>query len=77
MLGRDEKFAHDSAALVRVMQKRSPGKLIFYLEHPDKIRAAVQTILKNLPPQKRLPRSPVLVMMGAGDISDLTVKLLK
>ena len=77
VLGRDEKFEHDSAALVRVMQKRSPGKLIFYLEHPEKIRGAVQTILKNMPPQKRLPRSPVLIMMGAGDIADLTIKLLK
>jgi UDP-N-acetylmuramate--alanine ligase len=77
VLGRDEKFAHDSAALVKVMQKRTPGKLIFYLEHPENIRLAVETILKNVRPQKQLPRSPVIIMMGAGDISDLTGKLLK
>jgi len=77
VLGRDEKFAHDSAALVNVMQKKSPGKLIFYLEHPNNVRLAVEAILKNMRPQKGLPRSPVIVMMGAGDISDLTGKLLK
>jgi len=77
VLGRDEKFPHDSAALVRVMQKRSPGKLIFYLEHPKNIRQAVEAILQNMRPQKRFSQSPVLVMMGAGDIADLTEKLLK
>ncbi|MGD1003631.1 MAG: Mur ligase domain-containing protein [Minisyncoccia bacterium] len=77
VLGRDEKFAHDSAALVKVMQKRSPGKLIFYLEHPENIRLAVETILKNMRLQKQLAQSPVIVMMGAGDISELTGKLLK
>ena len=77
VLGRDEKFAHDSAALVKVMQKRTPGKLIFYLEHPENIRVAVGTILKNMRPQKQLPQSPVIIMMGAGDISELTGKLLK
>jgi UDP-N-acetylmuramate--alanine ligase len=77
VLGRDEKFAHDSAALVKVMQKRTPGKLIFYLEHPENIRLAVEAILKNMRPQKQLPQSPVIIMMGAGDISELTGKLLK
>jgi UDP-N-acetylmuramate--alanine ligase len=77
VLGRDEKFPHDSAALVRVMQKRSPGKLVFYLEHPQNIRPAVETILQNLKPQKNLSQSPVVIMMGAGDISSLTGKLLK
>jgi UDP-N-acetylmuramate--alanine ligase len=77
VLGRDEKFAHDSAALVKVMQKRTPGKLIFYLEHPENIRPAVETILKNMRPQKQFTHSPVIIMMGAGDISELTGKLLK
>jgi UDP-N-acetylmuramate--alanine ligase len=72
VLGRDEKYAHDSAALVRVMQKRSPDKLIFYLEHPKNIRRAVDTIVKSLPVQKQSSHPPVLIMMGAGDISDLT-----
>jgi len=77
VLGRDEKFAHDSAALVRVMQKNAPKKPIFYLEHPENIRPAVETILQNMKPDKRFSQSPVLIMMGAGDISDLTGKLLK
>ena len=77
VLGRDEKFAHDSAALVKVMQKRSLGKLIFYLEHPENIRLAVEAILKNMRPQKGLTQFPVIIMMGAGDISELTGKLLK
>jgi len=77
VLGRDEKFAHDSAALVKVMQKQSPKKPIFYLEHPENIRRAVETILQNMKPDKRLRQSPVIIMMGAGDISSLTGKLLK
>ena len=77
VLGRDEKFAHDSAALVKVMQKRSPKKPVFYLEHPENIRPAVETILRHMRPDKKLPRSPVIIMMGAGDISGLTGKLLK
>jgi UDP-N-acetylmuramate--alanine ligase len=77
VLGRDEKFAHDSAALVKTMQKRSPGKLIFYLEHPENIRPAVEAILKSMRPQKQFSQPPVVIMMGAGDISELTGKLLK
>jgi UDP-N-acetylmuramate--alanine ligase len=77
VLGRDEKFTHDSAALVKVMQKRSPGKLISYLEHPQNIRGAVETVLYDLKPRKGLTQSPVIIMMGAGDISDFTGKLLK
>ncbi len=77
VLGRDEKFAHDSAALVKVMQKNSPQKPIFYLEHPQNIHLAVDTILKNMRPRKEFTRPPVIIMMGAGDISELTGKLLK
>ncbi len=77
VLGRDEKFAHDSAALAKTMQKRTPGKLIFYLEHPENIRLAVEAILKNMRLQKGLTQLPVIIMMGAGDISKLTGTLLK
>jgi UDP-N-acetylmuramate--alanine ligase len=77
VLGRDEKFAHDSAALVNVMQKNSPKKPIFYLEHPENIRPAVDTILKHMRPDKKFPQPPVIIMMGAGDIFELTGKLLK
>ena len=78
VLGRDEKFPHDSAALVKVMQKRIPHKPIFYLEYPDNIRPAVETILENIKSRKQhFTHSPVIIMMGAGDISDLTGKLLK
>ncbi len=68
VLGRDEKFLHDSAALVRALQKRSPQKPIFYLTELRKIKTALMG---------QLTHSPVVVMMGAGDIADLTKKLLK
>jgi UDP-N-acetylmuramate--alanine ligase len=77
VLGRDEKFVYDSAALVKMMQNNSPRKPIFYLEHPQNIHLAVDTILKNMQPHKRLAEPPVIIMMGAGDISELTGKLLK
>jgi UDP-N-acetylmuramate--alanine ligase len=77
VLGRDEKFPHDSAALVKALEKRSPEKPVFYLAEPKKIKRAIQTVLRDVPLKKRFTRSPVVVMMGAGDISDLTEKLLK
>lgn len=79
VLGRDEKFSRDSAALVKMMQKNSPHKPVFYLGNPQKIRPAVDAILKSLPAQKQkgMSQPPVIIMMGAGDIADLTAKLLK
>jgi UDP-N-acetylmuramate--alanine ligase len=77
VLGRDEKFPHDSEALVKALGKRSPGKPVFYLHQPKKIKAAVEAVLRDVPLKKSFSRSPIVVMMGAGDISDLTGKLLR
>lgn len=77
VLGRDEKFLHDSEALVKALIARSPEKPVFYLSQPKKIKAAIETVLRDVPLKKHFTRSPVIVMMGAGDISDLTEKLLQ
>jgi len=77
VLGRDEKYPHDSEALVKALMKRSPEKPIHYLLRPAKIRGAIEAIIHDTPPKNWLTRPPVVVMMGAGDISELTGKLLK
>lgn len=84
VLGRDEKLPRDSAALVRAIEERAagngaPGKPIFYLRDPGKIRAAVIAVLRDVPPARISGRTapPVVIMMGAGDIVDLTKRLLK
>jgi UDP-N-acetylmuramate--alanine ligase len=77
VLGRDEKFAHDSEALVKALVKRSPEKPIFYLSEPKRIKSAIAAVIRDVPLKKRFTRPPVLLMMGAGDIANLTNLLLK
>ncbi len=84
VLGRDEKLPHDSEALVRAIEKRTagngtPGKPIFYLRNPKKIRAAILAALRDVPLLRdpRFAKPPVIIMMGAGDIADLTHTLLQ
>lgn len=79
VLGRDEKLPHDSAALVNAMKKRSPKKWIMYVSDPKKLKTELRAIIDDLPVSGAKSRvdSPVLVMMGAGDIADLTKTLLK
>ena len=77
VLGRDEKFPHDSEALAHTLSLRAPAKPVFYLAEPKNIRRAIETVLRDVPLKKRFTHSPVVVMMGAGDISDLTGKLLQ
>jgi UDP-N-acetylmuramate--alanine ligase len=76
VLGRDEKLPHDSQALVRAIKKRLPKKQLYYVEEPKKLKTIIGLALKDAP-TKKPSQSPVLVMMGAGDIADLTEKLLK
>jgi UDP-N-acetylmuramate--alanine ligase len=66
--GRDEKFARDSLDLARAAQQRMAKKQVVYLENPSKLQVAVNDLL--------ISRSPLIVMMGAGDIVDHTQKLL-
>jgi len=77
VLGRDEKYPHDSAALAEALAAREPGKPVFYLAAPAKIRTEITRVIRDVPLKNQFARSPVIVMMGAGDISDLTGKLLK
>ncbi len=76
---------YDSQALVRAIQKQQPKKLIFYLENPKNLKAALTTLLspaKNLDPRFRGDDpsgrlTHVIVMMGAGDIVNYTDSLIK
>lgn len=81
VLGRDEILTHDSEALAVAIQGRSIEKPIslFYLDDPKKIKPAIIAAIRNVPsiPSRRLTQPPVIIMMGAGDIVDLTKKLLK
>jgi UDP-N-acetylmuramate--alanine ligase len=76
VLGRDEKFPHDSEALAEALAKRFPEKPTFYISQPKKIGNAIEAVIRDVPLKKHFTHSPVIVMMGAGDISDLTKKLL-
>lgn len=68
--GRDEKPSrYDSAALARAIQKREPKKLLFYLAEPKHLKRAITTLAAPL-------SQHVIVMMGAGNIVDLTDSLI-
>jgi UDP-N-acetylmuramate--alanine ligase len=79
VLGRDEKLPRDSVALVRAIERRSSAKPIFYVREPKKIKFAVETAIRDVPlvRDRRFTKPAVVIMMGAGDIADLTEKLLK
>jgi UDP-N-acetylmuramate--alanine ligase len=66
--GRDEKFARTSEQLAAAIKKHLPQKQVVYLENPREL----QTTLNDL----SISRSPLIVMMGAGDIVNYTEKLL-
>ncbi len=67
--GREKRSLRDSEALVRAMQKKRPGRLIFYLPRPKDLRKALDAFEPD--------RNSVIVMMGAGDIANYTPLLLK
>ena len=84
--GRDKfnkKFT--SQTLVRVIQKKQPKKLVFYLQNPKNLKRALITLISTLKPKTYSPRSsesgagnpkPIVAMMGAGDIVNYTKRLL-
>ncbi len=75
--GRDNSpTRYNSHELVRVIQKKEPKQRIFYIENPKNLRNALKTLCATLP-QKNPTLSPVIVMMGAGDIVNYTKKLLR
>ena len=67
----DSKY--DSESLVKSMQKSEPRRLVFYLKEPKNLKKALTTLLTGKPDTL----SPVIVMMGAGDIVKYTDTLLK
>jgi UDP-N-acetylmuramate--alanine ligase len=70
--GRDAVIPNrDSGALVRAIQKKQPHKPIFYLANPAKLKDAI-IALDGAPLSKK-----VIVMMGAGDVVQLTDALIK
>ncbi len=69
VVGRDnQQFSRNSEALVRQIQKNHPRKLIFYLSKPENLVRALSVFE---PLHRR-----VIIMMGAGNIVDLTNKFL-
>ena len=72
--GRDEAVKRDSAALVRAIQKRSPARLVFYIEDLKRLGMAIKELLAT--PLFKKQKQAVLVMMGAGNIVDQTDGML-
>ena len=69
--GRDEKPGRfDSEGLARAIQKREPKKLFFYLADPRSLKKALRAVATPL-------SGHVIIMMGAGDIVNLTDSLIK
>ncbi|MFH0890584.1 MAG: UDP-N-acetylmuramate--L-alanine ligase [Candidatus Liptonbacteria bacterium] len=68
--GREENKKHHTAQeLASAIQKKQPHKPLFYLAKPENLYLALASFK---PLNKR-----VIVMMGAGNISDLTQKIIK
>ena len=61
------KFVSES--VIRSIQKKQSRKPLFYLDKPENLHLALASFQ---PLNKR-----VIVMMGAGDIADLTQKLIR
>lgn len=62
-----------SLDLARAIQKTQPKKLVFYLADPANLKNALLTLL---PPPTPASPSPILVMMGAGNIVNYTSQLV-
>jgi hypothetical protein len=74
VVGRDETIVHSSAALVKSIKKGFPKQKVFYLANPVKIKPF---LIKNMKTLVQTDYSPVVIMMGAGDIVGHTERLLK
>ncbi|MBI1838719.1 MAG: hypothetical protein HYR95_00225 [Candidatus Colwellbacteria bacterium] len=75
--GRESKVSHNvsSEKLAQVVSKRKNGpKEIIYLPHPKDLAHVINSILNS---KFYILNSAVVVMMGAGDIVNLTPRLLK
>ncbi len=70
--GRDFIAKHSARDLVRAMNDKYPTSSVLYCADPKLIR----TVLARAIEPFKTPRSPVLVMMGAGDIVKITDRLI-
>jgi UDP-N-acetylmuramate--alanine ligase len=72
--GRDKiNSSYTSEKLAAAILKKYPEKQIYYLNNPKNIKSAVTKIL----PPATSHLSPLIIMMGAGTISEYTKLLLK
>lgn len=74
--GRDELCPQTSESLAEAIRFRDPLKYVVYLENPKKLAAAIKDFYLSSPFAKK-SRSPIVVMMGAGDVMNYTKSLLK
>jgi UDP-N-acetylmuramate--alanine ligase len=75
--GRDDSGSkYTSERLAKAITKKYPRKTVYYLENPRHIKKILKEILCIVSPTSKL-QSPVLVMMGAGDIVNYTNILLE
>ncbi len=66
--GRDARVPKDSEALARAMQKKHPQRLVFYVPRTGDLKKALDVF--------RPDKNTIIVMMGAGDIVNLTAGLV-
>ncbi|MDP2705851.1 MAG: cyanophycin synthetase, partial [bacterium] len=72
--GRDnDDLQYNSEALFKAIQKKSPKKEIYYLQSPANLKKIIE---EKVISRKLLVKKFVLIMMGAGNIADLTEKLI-
>jgi len=87
--GRDVELGKwNSEALVKAIQKKYPKQKTFYLKDPKNLRNALQILIPTFGDESCAPSlvvnrpanrlgEPVIVMMGAGDVVNITPSLLE
>jgi UDP-N-acetylmuramate--alanine ligase len=73
--GRDEFCPQSSESLAEAIRFRNPLHYVVYLEDTKKLAAAIKDFYLSSPFTK-IGRSPIIVMMGAGDIVNYTKTIL-
>jgi UDP-N-acetylmuramate--alanine ligase len=74
--GRDELCPQSSESLAEAIRFCNPLKYVVYLESPKKLATAIKDFYLSSPFVKK-GHSPIVVMMGAGDVVNYTSALLK
>ena len=71
--GRDASMQKNANDLVRAMQAKFPDQITRFCENPKDITATLADVLRSY----HNPRSPILIMMGAGTIVTITDRLMQ